>query len=138
MKKLLSMSAVALLLLAGCGSSTVSYTGQSAADEDGNYYTISYDKTGDDITNVQIDGYLAEGQSYTVTSKKEADANGEYGMKEKTGVSWTEQVEMVEKAIEDNDAFPAVDAEGYDADGVTGATIHVNGFEEAFNAAVEA
>ncbi|WOO89848.1 FMN-binding protein [Mollicutes bacterium LVI A0078] len=139
MKKLLSVSAMALVLLAGC-SSTTSYYGESAADEDGNVSTVSFDKSGDDISNVQFDIILPEvtGDTAQTTSKKELSNAGEYGMEAATGKSWTAHVEELEAYVNDNDAFPTLDEEGKDADGVTGATIHLNGFEEAFNAATEA
>lgn len=139
MKKLLSVSAMALVLLAGC-SSTASYSGEGAKSteegHEGEYTTVTYDKKGDDISNVQFDVVLPEGE-YSTTSKKELSDKGEYGMEEKTGKSWTAHVNELETYINENDKFPTLDAEGVDADGVTGATIHLNGFEEAFNNATE-
>ncbi len=136
MKKLLSVSAMALVLLAGCSSAT-SYYGESAADEDGNVYTVSFDKDGEDLTNVVLDVTLPESEEYSSTSKYEVSQAGEYGMGEATGKSWYEHVDQVAAYIEENDAFPTIDEDGYDVDGVTGATIHIDGFEEAFNNATE-
>lgn len=149
MNKLLSVSAMALVLLAGCGASSgaVSYEGKSAEETDGDhageYTTVTFDKDGDDISNVNFDVYLPESEGFTTTSKKEASDNGEYGMKEATGVSWTEHVNKVEAYINDNDKFPTLVTDeadenfGKDADDATGATIHLTGLEEAFNNAAE-
>ncbi len=139
MKKLLSVSAFGLILLAGCGAepTAVSYYGESAANEEGEITTVSYDKEGTDITNVVFDVILPEGE-YSTTSKLELSNNGEYGMKDQTGKSWTEHVEELDAWVEANDAFPTLNEEGIDADGVTGATITLTAFEEAFNNATEA
>ncbi len=139
MKKLLSVSAMALVLLAGCSSATT-YAGETAASteegHEGEITTVTFDKTDDgDITNTNFDVTFPEatGETAQTTSKKELVEANEYGMLDATGKSWTEHVTELETYINDNDAFPTLDAEGKDADGVTGATIHLNGFEEAFN-----
>ncbi|WOO86662.1 FMN-binding protein [Mollicutes bacterium LVI A0039] len=138
MKKLLSVSALTLVLLAGC-SSSASYAGQSAVSSEenhvGEYATVTFDKDGDDISNVQFDVVLPEGE---YTSKKALSDAGEYGMEEKTGKSWTAHVNDLENYINENDKFPALDAEGKDVDGASGATISIDEFEEAFNAAEKA
>lgn len=149
MKKLLSVSAMALVLLAGCGSTgPVSYEGQSAETADGDhageYTTVSYDKDGDDISNVNFDVFLPESEGFSSTSKKAVSDAGEYGMKEATGKSWTEHVTELETYINDNDAFPETvekgegdEAELVAADGTTSATIGLDSFKEAFEAAKE-
>ncbi len=141
MKKLLSVSAMALVLLAGCSSATT-YEGQGTPSEEegheGEVYTVSFDKTDDgDITNTNFDVVFPEatGETAQTTSKKELVEAGEYGMEAATGKSWTAHVTELETYINDNDAFPTLDEEGKDADGATGATIHLNGFQEAFDAA---
>ncbi len=136
MKKLLSVSAMALVLLAGCSSAT-SYYGESAADEDGNVYTVSFDKDGEDLTNVVFDVVLPESEEFSSTSKYAVSQAGEYGMEAATGKAWYQHVDEVTAWVEENDAFPTLDADGYDVDGVTGATIHINEFEEAFENATE-
>ncbi len=140
MKKFLSVSAFTLVLLAGC-SSTTHYAGQSAESTEeghvGEYTTVEFDKNGDDITNTTFDIVLPEGE-YSTTSKKELSSNGEYGMEAATGKSWTTHVEELEAYVNENDAMPALDDEGKDAEGASGATIHLNTFQEAFDAAVEA
>ncbi len=135
MKKLLSVSALALVMLAGCGS-TASYYGEATPTDDGEISTVSFDKDGEDITNVSFDVKLPEGE-FSTTSKLELSNSGEYGMGEETGKSWTEHVTELNTWVEENDAFPTLDADGYDVDGVTGATIGLSGFEEAFNNASE-
>lgn len=136
MKKLLSVSAMALVILAGC-SSTTSYAGQSSESteegHEGEYATVTYDKSGDDITNTVFDVVLADG-----TSKVEYAASGEYGMTSDDGRTWDQHVESLDAYVDENDAFPTLDADGKDADGVSGATIGLSQFEEAFNAATEA
>lgn len=133
MKKLLSVSAVALVLLAGCGSAA-SYAGQSEPSTEegkvGEYATVTYEKNGDDITNTKFDVIMADG-----SSKVEFAASGEYGMTSEDGRTWDQHVEALDTYVDENDAFPTLDADGKDADGVSGATIGLSQFEEAFNAA---
>lgn len=146
MKKLLSVSAMALVLLAGCGSSATSYKGESApatdADHKDEVTTVSYDKDGDDITNVKFDITLPDSEvsdnNYSSSSKYDVSQAGEYGMGDQTGTSWYQHVDKLDKYVEDNDAFPTLNDDGKDADGVSGATIGLSTFEEAFNNAKEA
>lgn len=136
MNKLAGISAVAVLTLAGCGASSdaVTYKGESEADKDGNIATVTYKKAGDDITDVKFDIKMGDQDG---ASKREASENGEYGMKEETGKAWVDHVEEVETYVNDNDKMPTLNEEGLDADGATGATIHLNQLDEAFNAATE-
>lgn len=142
MKKLLSVSAMALVLLAGC-SSTTSYAGESAPSteegKEGEITTVTFDKSGDDITNTSFDIVFPEatGDSVSTTSKKELDAAGEYGMEKASSQTWTEHVTDLETYVNDNDAFPTLNDEGLDADGASGATIHLTTFKEAFDNATE-
>ncbi len=134
MKKLAGLSAVAILALAGCGSSAVSYKGETAPDEKGDVTTVTYDKSGDDITNVKFD--VLQGEKDGASKRADSEA-GTYGMKEATGKSWIEHIEGVETYVNENDKMPELNDEGLDADGSTGATIHLNGFKEAFDNAKE-
>lgn len=146
MKKFLGVSALALVLLAGCGSSAASYAGQSVESteegHEGEYATVTYDKDGDDITNTQFDIVLpdssVEENGYSSTSKKEVSEAGEYGMGDATGKTWAEHVTELETYVDENDAMPTLDDEGKDVDGASGATIGLSQFDEAFNAATEA
>ncbi len=137
MKKILSISTLALVLLVGCGASTDAssesehYVGQSAESteegKEGEYATVEFDKAGDDITNVNFDVILTDG-----TSKTDLSDSGEYGMEEQTGKSWSAHVAELETYVNDNDAMPELNEEGKDVDGVSGATIGLSQFDEAF------
>ncbi len=133
MKKLAGISAVAILALAGCTSGgAVEYSGESAADAKGNVGKVTFTKDGEDITNVKFDVTQEDG-----TNKRELSESGEYGMKDATGKSWLEHVEAVEAYVNENDKMPALDADGKDVDGATGATITLSSLDEAFNNAKE-
>lgn len=149
MKKLIALSSFAVIILVGCSSTpveieepmgpqTVIYKGQSAVSTEegyeGQYTTVIYEMTEDDITNVKFDTVLPEGE-FSTTSKKELSDKGEYGLEEASGKSWTEHVTELEMYINENDKFPMLNEEGKDADGASGATIGLSTFEEAFNAA---
>ncbi len=98
------------------------------------YYVVEMTKEGDDITEATLNVTSADG----TYDKVAASTDGSYSMVgEVTGLKWHEQVAAVEEYIVENDAFPTLDADGY-ADAVSSATIHINEFEQAFNAAVEA
>lgn len=136
MKKFLSVSAMALVLLAGCSSGPVNYAGEGAPsteeNHEGEIATATYTKEGDDITAVDFDVLLSDGTSKTAYSE-----SGEYGMAANGGREWHEHVADLEAYVVENDAFPTLDAEGKDADAVSGSTITISMFEEAFNNAVE-
>ncbi len=138
MKKYVGLSFAAMLVLAGCGSAEAeTYYGESAADDEGVVTTVEYTKTGDDITDVTFD---MNGGEYG-DSKFEYSESGQYGMNGEAG-EWHEQVTDLDTYVEENDAFPETESNG-DAehekqvavDGTTSATIGLDTFKEAFDAA---
>lgn len=129
MKKISLMLAAFAVVLVGCSSSEAYYEG-SYTTEDGDVVDVSYSKTGDDITNTQFTVTTVDGEN-----KEDLVAAGEYDLG--SDLTWTEQVQSLEATIDENDAFPTLDAEGYDVDGVSSATINLTDFEMAFNGAAE-
>ncbi len=150
MKKLLALVFAVVLVLTGCGSSneTVHYVGKTEADEFGQFYTVEYDKKGDDITNTFFDfKFNDDGKLDELTSKVQYSKDGKYGMKEKNPSAageWHEEVQALNEYVDENDLFPSTTkkTEGENtkevANGIASATIGVDGFKEAFNAAKEA
>ncbi len=150
MKKLLALVFAVVLVLTGCGSSNkpVHYVGKTEADEFGQFYTVEYDKTGDDITNTSFDfQFNDDGKLDALTSKVQYSADGKYGMKEKNPSAageWHEEVQALNEYVDENDFFPSTSkkTEGESTkevpNGIASATIGVDGFKEAFKAAKEA
>lgn len=133
MKKYVGLSFAAMLVLAGCGAEAETYYGEAAPTEDGTVYNVEFSKAGDDITDVKFDASTAD-----YDSKVEFSESGEYGMGETAGTAeWHEQVADLDRAVEEADAFPETELneenEAHITDGSSSATIHVEGFEEAFN-----
>lgn len=133
MKKYLGLSFAAMLVLAGCGSKAETYYGESKADAEGTVYNVEFSKKGDDITDVKFDASTPD-----YDSKVEFSESGKYGMGEKAGTAeWHEQVADLDKSVEENDKFPKTELneekQAHIVDGSSSATIHVEGFEEAFN-----
>ncbi|MGL4589535.1 MAG: hypothetical protein ACRCUP_04805 [Mycoplasmatales bacterium] len=151
MKKLFALLLVTVLGLAGCtaGASTSDSTTDSTMDStmdsttpvnykgevklsDVEMTTITFTKTGSDITNVMF--------ASTKDGADKADAE-QYPLVKVGGgkADWSVQADMVAKFIEENDGVDKinVNAAGKDADAVTGATIGVTEFVESFKAAQE-
>ncbi len=150
MKKLLALVFAVVLVLTGCGSNseTVHYVGKTEADQYGQYFTVEYDKKGDDITNTVFDyQFNDDGKLDALTSKVQYSKDGKYGMKEKNPSAageWHEEVQALNDYVNENDFFPSTTKQGEGEEtkevpnGVASATIGVDGFKEAFNAAKEA
>ncbi len=135
MKKQLGLSFVAMFMLAGCGAQAETYKGETAADEDGVVTTVEFTKTGDDITDVKFD---ANGGEYG-DSKYDYSKAGNYGMEGAAG-TWDEQVDALNQYVADEDKFPETEAnedgtKQVAVDGTTSATIGLDSFKEAFEAA---
>lgn len=134
MKKILCAMLVSVLVLTGCGSAKT-LKGEYTYDHDGAQETavIEFVKDGDDITEVTNIDVL--GDEFP-DGKVAYSESGEYGMAATTGGNtWAQQIQMLADYIVENDKFPTLDEEGHDVDGVTGASIKFNEFEQAFNAA---
>lgn len=137
MKKLLCIAAAALLL-AGCGSSTKTTTGEGTSTNDkGLVTTAKVTMEGDKIKTVEIDEtFDKEG----TTTKKAKGAD--YNMKGASpiGKEWNEQIEALEKFIADKgiDAVK-LDKDGYaeNEDVKSSCTINIAGYVEAVNNAVK-
>lgn len=137
MKKLLCIAAAALLL-AGCGSSTKTTTGEGTSTNDkGLVTTAKVTMEGDKIKTVEIDEtFDKEG----TTTKKAKGAD--YNMKGQSpiGKEWNEQIEALEKFIADKgiDAVK-LDKDGYaeNEDVKSSCTINIAGYVEAVNNAVK-
>ncbi|MGL4589536.1 MAG: hypothetical protein ACRCUP_04810 [Mycoplasmatales bacterium] len=161
MKKIFSLLLVTVFVLAGCtaGASTPGYATDSTMDSKmdsttdststgtGNYQgevtmtdqsgnvnltTITYMKMGDDVTNVKFGGTRygvdkSDAEQYRLVQ----DGNGK--------ANWSDQAAMVAKVIEENDGVDKINVNGAgkDADAITGATINITEFVEAFKAAQE-
>lgn len=91
--------------------------------------TAKYTVEDGQITEVIFDEFLEDG-----TSKKEASKAGEYGSENYTAGEWYEQIEKLENYVEENQEMPDL-TDGKDTDGVSGATLNLSGFEDAFNQA---
>ncbi len=104
----------------------------ATADTTAQYYTVTYDKTGDDITNTRFDVVSVDG-----TYSKIADAEaGIYDMG--TEVSYQDQVADLGRYVDEFDAFPETVGEGHEtraAEGLTTATIKIGEYKIAFESA---
>lgn len=85
---------------------------------------------GDDIIDVEFEEFLEDGTSKNVASKEGTYTSPNYTLGE-----FYEQVDSLEQYVIDNDKFPTL-SNGTDNDGVSGASVNLSGFEEAFNLAV--
>ncbi len=137
MKKLTGLSAAAILVLAGCvgGGTAEEVTMKGSADFDGGTATVQYVIVDKDITSISFDETSAD-----YDSKKEFSDSGEYGMEAETGKSWTQHVTEVEEYVVENDAMPELqdaneEGKQYPVDGTASATIHLENFAAAFDAA---
>ncbi len=145
MKKIISLLAIAVLALAGCGSSEETYIGKSDLTATGEFVNEDGDTTttaklviaqgGTDILSAEFDSTKGD-----VESKKDASAKGDYVLssaEEDGSLNWGEQVATVEEYVVANDAFPTLDADGHDVDAVTSATVGLTDINKAFDAAME-
>lgn len=138
MKKIISLLAIAVLALAGCGSATT-YVGNSDITASGEFVNADGDTTTASLTVTQegdIIGAEFDASKGDITSKKEASETGDYVLGNDGGLTWGEQVASVEEYVVANDAFPTLDAEGKDVDAVTSATIGLSDLNAAFDAAM--
>ncbi len=85
---------------------------------------------GDDITDVEFEEFLEDG-----TSKNEASKNGTYTSPNYTLGEFYEQIDSLEAYVIEHDRFPPL-TNGSDVDAVSGASLNLSGFEDAFNQAV--
>jgi major membrane immunogen (membrane-anchored lipoprotein) len=94
-------------------------------------YTKELVTEGEDA-NVQY--FAIDGDDATAQSKDQLKED--YGMKANGGseLEWYEQAELLEAYVLENQDIYALTDEGY-ADGVTGVSVHANGFVELFNEA---
>jgi major membrane immunogen (membrane-anchored lipoprotein) len=138
---LLVMVAVLLTGLSACGGTAAgykpgTYSAEDAAFDDSGYKASVTVDVGSDgkITAVNWDGIPEAGGP---TKKEMGD---DYGMRSASGIGkeWYEQVAVMESELiktQDPAKIP-VTADGY-ADGVSGCTIHVNGFVKLASEALE-
>ncbi|MGL4589534.1 MAG: hypothetical protein ACRCUP_04800 [Mycoplasmatales bacterium] len=137
MKKIFALLLVTVLGLAGCSAAATpaNYQGEvKTTDQEGKetVTTVTYTKTGDDITDVKFtatkDGVdKSDPEKYPMVKVGKASAE------------WADQAAMVAKFIDENNGVDKLNlnAEGGDADAVTGATIGLTDFVDAFKAAQE-
>lgn len=85
----------------------------------------------DDITDVELEEFLEDG-----TSKNEASRAGTYTSPNYTKGEFYEQIDSLEAYIIENDEFPTL-SNGSDVDGVSGASVNLSGFEEAYLMALQ-
>ncbi len=85
---------------------------------------------GEDIIDVQFEEFLEDGTSKNVASKEGTYTSPNYTLGE-----FYEQIDSLEAYVIENDEFPKL-TNGTDVDGVTGASVNLSGFEEAFNQAI--
>lgn len=93
--------------------------------------TAKVTSVGDDITNVELEEFLEDG-----TSKNEASRAGTYTSPNYTKGEFYEQIDSLEAYIIENDEFPTL-SNGSDVDGVSGASVNLSGFEEAYLMALQ-
>lgn len=131
MKKLLALSAAALML-AACGSSETAKTGsaETAKDDKGDYASAEITVKGDTVESIKLDE-KKEGKS-----KKELGAK--YNMKSQSKIKkeWFEQVEFLEKYIVENGLDKVVlDDKGYpkNDDVLAGCTMNISNLMKAAN-----
>lgn len=93
--------------------------------------TATVTRIGDDIINVELEEFLEDG-----TSKNESSKAGVYSSPDYTKGEFYQQVDSLEAYIIENDQFPAL-TNGSDVDGVSGASVNLSGFEEAYLIALE-
>ncbi len=93
--------------------------------------TAKVEMDGSDVVSVTFEEFLEDG-----TNKITASKNGEYSSDAYTLGEFYEQVESLEEYVIENDSFPSL-SNGKDADAVSGASVNLSGFEEAFLKAVE-
>ncbi len=86
---------------------------------------------GDDIIDVEFEEFLEDGTSKNIASKA-----GTYTSPNYTKGEFYEQVDSLEAYIIENDKFPKL-SNGTDIDGVSGASINLSGFEEAYSIALQ-
>lgn len=102
-------------------------------DPKGERSYVTYKKRGNDIIDVKFDTYLP-GKG----SKIEYSKSGDYKINEDPsggGIAWDAHVSKLEDYIVKTDKFPKLDKEGHDVDGVSGATIRIVEFKNAFDSA---
>jgi len=120
------------------------YAAEGPVADNGWQSFIVYQMKGDDVISATMDaflvdpsGYLEDGVEVEVGAlKSDLSKEGIYNMKVAGAkADWHEQIVGVEEYLVENDSFAdlKMDDEGYDVDGVTGATIHINGFTDLFN-----
>lgn len=85
---------------------------------------------GEDIIEVQFEEFLEDGTSKNIASKEGTYTSPNYTLGE-----FYEQIDSLEAYVIKNDQFPKL-TNGTDVDGVTGASVNLSGFEDAFNQAV--
>lgn len=85
---------------------------------------------GSDVIAADLDEFLEDG-----TSKTEASKAGTYSSPNYQLGEFYQQIESLESYIIDNDQFPTL-TNGTDIDGVSGASLNLSGFEEAYNMAL--
>ena len=145
MKKLLKGLAVFALVifLAAC-------SGDAGGDKKDGYYQAANNQNGEwtnfmtfEVKDGKIDSVdynsvnLRKGE---VALKKEQAKDGKYVMNGKSGKEWHEQAKLVEDYIIEHQNLDGIkfDDEGNDADGVTGATIHIADTKKLLDDALEA
>lgn len=143
MKKKMVISIVSIAVLAGgfFGGNYLYnkqlFTGEKVGEVtnekgDTTIATVVYEKN--KPVGVNIDVKMAD-----ETIKSEASISGAYDMKNEPGLKWHEQVDLLEKAIVDNDfdlsKITLIDEKG-NTDAVSGVTIKVGGYLEAVKEAM--
>ncbi len=134
MKKLLGLILVSVLTLTACGGEPeLTFIGEVTDENSGDITSVTYLKTGDDITSVDFS--VIQGSNGIA---KEEDP--EYVLANPSAGDYATQQKNIENAVVENDAFPAVetiDDKVVAVDSATGATISLSGYQAAFDAAVE-
>lgn len=91
---------------------------------------VTITRVGSDITAADFEEFLEDG-----TSKNEASKAGTYTSPNYTLGEFYEQIDSLEQYVLDNDKFPPL-TDGKDVDGVSGASVNLSGFEDAYNKAL--
>lgn len=86
---------------------------------------------GSDVIAVDLDEFLEDGTSKTEASKAGTYTSPNYQLGE-----FYQQIESLESYIVENDKFPSLN-NGIDVDGVSGASLNLSGFEEAYSLALQ-
>lgn len=131
MKKILMVTFAAILFLAGCGAAAKEVSVQTDADDKGDYSTVEATFKGDTLESITFDSY----KGTLGKMKVQASKDGEYDCCDSS--PYYDQITALEEYVVENQEFPTLSAEGKDVDGVSGATITLTQYEEAYELALE-